>query len=56
MAIARIDNIPTKSDKDRDLAIESLRRKTQELVDEVNRLTKAVDALQVSGTQGTVSP
>lgn len=56
MPIARVDNTPTKTDKDKDQAIESLRRKVQELVDEVNRLTIAVDALQVSGTKGTVSP
>lgn len=46
MAVKRIDTTPVRTDKDVVVTIEEIRRKIQELVDELNKLSGRVTALE----------
>lgn len=46
MAVKRIETVPIRTDKDLVVAIEELRRKMQEVIDELNKLSARVSALE----------
>ena len=46
MAVKRIETVPIRTDKDLVVAIEELRRKMQEVIDELNKLSARVSSLE----------